>query len=75
MIVAKSLDLKPGDEVLDFGAGCCYVSEMLNRFGYLTVALDNDPEVLAIGHERLTLDPRRDRERARFVTGDGTCLP
>jgi ubiquinone/menaquinone biosynthesis C-methylase UbiE/glycosyltransferase involved in cell wall biosynthesis len=75
MIVAKSLGLRPGDEVLDFGAGSCYVSEMLNRFGYLTVALDNDPEVLAIGHERLTLDPRCDRERARFVTGDGTCLP
>lgn len=75
MIVAKSLGLRPGDKVLDFGAGSCYVSEMLNRFGYLTVALDNDPEVLAIGHERLTLDPRCDRERARFVTGDGTCLP
>ena len=39
------------------------------------MALDNDHEVLAIGHERLTLDPRCDRERARFVTGDGMCLP
>jgi ubiquinone/menaquinone biosynthesis C-methylase UbiE/glycosyltransferase involved in cell wall biosynthesis len=75
MVVAKSLRLRPGDEVLDFGAGSCYVSELLNRFGYLTVALDNDQEVLAIGHERLTLDPRCDRERARFVTGDGMCLP
>jgi SAM-dependent methyltransferase len=67
--------LRPGDTVLDFGAGSCYVSEMLNRFGYLTVALDNDPEVLTIGCERLTLDPRCDRERASFVTGDGMCLP
>jgi ubiquinone/menaquinone biosynthesis C-methylase UbiE/glycosyltransferase involved in cell wall biosynthesis len=75
MIVAKSLGLRPGDSVLDFGAGSCYVSELLNRFGYITVALDNDPEVLAIGHERLSLDPRCDRERAKFVTGDGTCLP
>jgi ubiquinone/menaquinone biosynthesis C-methylase UbiE/glycosyltransferase involved in cell wall biosynthesis len=75
MVVAKSLGLRPGDKVLDFGAGSCYVSELLNRFGYLTVALDNDQEVLAIGRERLTLDPRCDRERARFVTGDGMCLP
>ena len=42
--------------MLDFGAGSCYVSELLNRFGYRTVALDIDPEVLAIGCERLTLD-------------------
>jgi SAM-dependent methyltransferase/glycosyltransferase involved in cell wall biosynthesis len=75
MVVAKSLGLRPGDEVLDFGAGSCYVSELLNRFGYMTVALDNDQEVLAIGRERLTLDPRCDPERARFVTGDGMCLP
>ena len=46
---AKSLGLRPGDEVLDFGAGSCYVSELLNRFGYRTVALDIDREVLAIG--------------------------
>jgi ubiquinone/menaquinone biosynthesis C-methylase UbiE/glycosyltransferase involved in cell wall biosynthesis len=75
MVVAKSLGLRPGDEVLDFGAGSCYVSELLNRFGYRTVALDIDPEVLAIGCERLTLDPRCHPERARFVTGDGMRMP
>ena len=75
MVVAKSLGLRPGDEVLDFGAGSCYVSELLNRFGYRTVALDIDPEVLAIGCERLTLDPRCHSERAKFVTGDGMRLP
>jgi ubiquinone/menaquinone biosynthesis C-methylase UbiE/glycosyltransferase involved in cell wall biosynthesis len=75
MVVAKSLGLRPGDEVLDFGAGSCYVSELLNRLGYMTVALDIDQEVLAIGRERLTLDPRCHREHARFVTGDGMRLP
>jgi ubiquinone/menaquinone biosynthesis C-methylase UbiE/glycosyltransferase involved in cell wall biosynthesis len=75
MVVAKSLGLRPGDEVLDFGAGSCYVSELLNRLGYMTVAFDIDQEVLAIGRERLTLDPRCHRERARFVTGDGMRLP
>jgi ubiquinone/menaquinone biosynthesis C-methylase UbiE/glycosyltransferase involved in cell wall biosynthesis len=75
IIVAKSLELRPGDEVLDFATGSGFVSELLNRFGYVTVAFDIDPELLAIGQERLTLDPRCDPKRARFVSGDGMCLP
>jgi hypothetical protein len=67
-VVAKSLGLRPADEVLDFGAGSRCASELLSRFGHMTVALDMDQEVLAIGHERLTRDPKRHRERARFVT-------
>ena len=75
LIVAKSLGLRPGDMILDFGAGSCFVSELLNRFGYLTVALDIDHALLAIGRERLTIDPRCDPKRTRFVAGDGMCLP
>jgi ubiquinone/menaquinone biosynthesis C-methylase UbiE/glycosyltransferase involved in cell wall biosynthesis len=75
MVVARSLGLRPGDHVLDFGAGSCFVSELLNRLGYITVAFDIDPEILAIGRERLALDPRCDRDRSRFVAGDGMCLP
>jgi SAM-dependent methyltransferase len=75
MIVARSLGLRPGDQVLDFGAGSCFVSELLNRFGYLTVALDIDFDLLAIGQERLTMDSRCDREHSRFVAGDGMRLP
>jgi ubiquinone/menaquinone biosynthesis C-methylase UbiE/glycosyltransferase involved in cell wall biosynthesis len=75
MVVAKSLDLRPGAHVLDFAAGSCYVSELLNRLGYLTVAYDLDAEILAVGRERFTLDPRCDPERTRFVVGKGTCLP
>jgi ubiquinone/menaquinone biosynthesis C-methylase UbiE/glycosyltransferase involved in cell wall biosynthesis len=74
-VVAKSLDLRPGAEVLDFAAGSCYVSELLNRLGYLTVAYDLDAEILAIGRERFTLDPRCDPDRSRFVAGEGSCLP
>jgi ubiquinone/menaquinone biosynthesis C-methylase UbiE/glycosyltransferase involved in cell wall biosynthesis len=75
MVVAKSLDLRPGAEVLDFAAGSCYVSELLNRLGYFTVAYDLDAEILALGRERFTLDSRCDPDRTRFVVGDGTCLP
>jgi ubiquinone/menaquinone biosynthesis C-methylase UbiE/glycosyltransferase involved in cell wall biosynthesis len=75
IIVAKSLELRPGDEVLDFATGSGFVSELLNRFGYVTVAFDIDHELLAIGQERMTLDPRCDPKRARFVSGDGMRLP
>jgi ubiquinone/menaquinone biosynthesis C-methylase UbiE len=75
MVVARSLDLRPGAEVLDFASGSCYVSEFLNRIGYTTVAFDRDPELLAMGRERLTLDPRCDPGRTRFVMGDWLRLP
>jgi SAM-dependent methyltransferase/glycosyltransferase involved in cell wall biosynthesis len=75
MVVATSLALRPGAEVLDFAAGSCYISELLNRLGYRTVAFDLDAEMLALGRERFTLDPRCDPDRTRFVVGDGTCLP
>jgi SAM-dependent methyltransferase/glycosyltransferase involved in cell wall biosynthesis len=75
MVVARSLNLRPGAQVLDFAAGSCYVSELLNRLGYITVAFDLDPELLTIGRERFSLDPRCDRDRTRFAVGDGTRLP
>lgn len=39
------------------------------------MAFDLDPEILAIGRERLALDPRCDLARTRFVAGDGMRLP
>jgi SAM-dependent methyltransferase/glycosyltransferase involved in cell wall biosynthesis len=74
-IVAKSLDLRPGAEILDFASGSGYVSELLNRLGYTTIAFDLDPELLAVGRERLRLDPRCDTARTHFVVGDGLSLP
>jgi SAM-dependent methyltransferase len=74
-IVARSLDLRPGAEVLDFASGSGYVSELLNRLGYTTIAFDLDPQLLAAGRERLSLDPRCDTTRTHFVVGDGLSLP
>ena len=74
-VVAKSMDLRPGARVLDFASGSGYVSELLNRVGYITVAFDIDPGLLAIGCERLAMDSRCDPARTSFVVGDGGCLP
>jgi ubiquinone/menaquinone biosynthesis C-methylase UbiE/glycosyltransferase involved in cell wall biosynthesis len=75
IIMAKSLGLRPGDEVLDFATGSGFVSELLNRFGYVTVAFDIDHELMTVAQERLTLDLRCDPKRTRFVAGDGLYLP
>jgi len=74
-VAGRSLNLRPGAEVLDFASGSCFVSELLNRLGYVTTALDADASILAIGRERLVLDPRCDVSRARFVSGEGMRLP
>ena len=44
------LDCRPGDRVLDFGAGSGFSSEMLARFGYAVVAID--PDLLALSRNR-----------------------
>jgi ubiquinone/menaquinone biosynthesis C-methylase UbiE len=74
-ICGEALDCAPGDLVLEFAAGPSYASELLNRLGYRTVALDIDPEILSFARERLTLDQRLDAKRAEFVCGDGQHLP
>ena len=65
----------PGDSVLEFGAGPSYASELLNRLGYCTVALDIDPEILTTGRGRFNLDSRLTSDWSSFVAGDGQLLP
>ena len=74
-IAGQALDCIPGDLVLEFAAGTGYASEWFNRLGYCTVAVDLDAEILSYARERMTLDQRIERRRARFVAGDGQCLP
>ncbi len=56
------LDCRPGDRVLDLGAGSGFSSEMLARFGYDVVAVD--PDLAALGHNR-----RRPRIDASRIAG------
>jgi protein-L-isoaspartate O-methyltransferase len=62
-IAGEALHCAPGDLVMEFGAGPCYASELLNRLGYRTVALDLDPQILSYGRERMTLDQRLEPRR------------
>jgi len=74
-VAARALDLRPGARVLDFASGSGFVTELLNRLGYRTVAVDLDPPTLRHARERVGLDARCEAERATFVAGDGQRLP
>jgi ubiquinone/menaquinone biosynthesis C-methylase UbiE len=74
-VAARALGLRPGARVLDFASGSGFVTELLNRLGYRTVAVDLDPPTLRHARERVGLDARCEAERATFVAGDGQRLP
>lgn len=74
-ILGKSLNCAPGDLILDFACGPGYVSEILNRFGYYTVAFDLNPEAIKIAQRRFQLDQRLSARRADFVVGDALKMP
>ena len=44
---------RPGDRVLDVGAGSCWVSEWLQRFNVQTVSVDIATDMLRVGRARL----------------------
>ena len=62
------LEPKPGDLVLDLGAGSCWVSEWLRRFNVETVSVDIAIDMLRVGQSRLGAG-------ARLVAGDLEALP
>jgi len=72
--VGQALDCRPGDKVLDFAGGTCFVSEMLNRLGIYTVALDLQADRLRIGQARLACDTRLNQVSS-FCCADGQQMP
>lgn len=75
-LLVHHLRLAPGDVVLELGAGTCWLSLLLNRFGCPTIAVDVSPSALEIGKaafERETgvnwaLEPK-------FLAYDGHHIP
>jgi SAM-dependent methyltransferase len=75
-IVLDALDLGIGHAVLDFGAGSCWVSSILNRLRCRTISLDVSSTALDLGRELFALDPRHRMELApRFLLYDGHRIP
>jgi SAM-dependent methyltransferase len=75
-VLIDGLRLQPGDTVLELGAGSCWLSHLLNRFGCRTIAVDVSPSALAIGRRVFERDPRTNWTLApQFLAYDGHTLP
>ena len=70
------LRLTPGETVLEIGAGSCWLSHILNRFGCRTIAVDVSATALDIGRQLFERDSQTNWELdPRFLTYDGHRLP
>jgi SAM-dependent methyltransferase len=69
------LDCRPGDRVLDVGAGSGFSSEMLARFGYNVVAIDPDHRALRHNLARGRFDRERIQGRRAAVEAVAERLP
>jgi len=75
-VLFHALRLSPHDVVLELGAGTCWVSHFLNRYGCKTISVDVSETALRLGRE---LFERDDQTRwdvgPEFVVYDGRRLP
>jgi SAM-dependent methyltransferase len=69
------LDCRPGDRVLDLGAGAGFSSEMLARLGYRVVAIDPDLGALKHNRARPLFDRRRIEGVVTVAGGVAESLP
>ena len=67
-VLMRVLAPEPSDAILDLGAGSCWVSDWLRRFGFKTVAVDIAWDMLRLGADRL-------RSPHGLVVGDMERLP
>ena len=70
------LRITPEEVVLEFGAGTCWVSHFLNRFGCKTISVDVSPTALRLGRTLFERDSRtRWEAEPEFLVYDGHRLP
>ena len=75
-ILIAGARLQPGDAVLEIGAGSCWLSHLLNRYGCRTIAVDVSPAALALGRRLFERDPWTNWAlEPRFLAYDGHRLP
>ena len=75
-VLMRALRLRPGDVVAEIGAGTCWLSHMLNRYGCRTIAIDVSTTALALGRELFEGDPLTDWTLdPAFLVYDGYTIP
>ncbi|MDE3157096.1 MAG: class I SAM-dependent methyltransferase [Acidobacteriota bacterium] len=75
-VLLQALNLQAGDTVVELGAGSCWLSQMLNRYGCRTISVDVSPTALEIGRQLFQRDPATNWDlRPQFIAYDGHTLP
>jgi SAM-dependent methyltransferase len=75
-VLIEAMRLRPGDVVVELGAGSCWLSHMLNLFGCTTVAVDVSSTALALGRLAFERDARTRWDlEPQFITYDGVKVP
>lgn len=75
-VLVDGLRLRPGDVVLELGAGTCWLSHLLNRYGCKTIVVDVSPTALSMGRSLFERDPRTNWHlEPEFHVYDGHTLP
>lgn len=68
--------IQPGDTVVEIGAGTCWLSHFLNRYGCSTVAVDVSSTALDIGRQLFKREPSTNWSLdPQFAAYDGRSLP
>lgn len=68
--------VRPGDTVVEFGAGSCWLSHFLNRYGCRTISVDVSATALDFGKQLFERDPRTNWSlEPRFRAYDGHTVP
>ena len=75
-VLLSALHVAPGDVVMEVGAGSCWLSHILNRYGCRTIAVDVSSTALALGRQLFETDPRTNWQLGpEFLSYDGHHLP
>ncbi len=75
-VLFHCLHLSPHDIVLELGAGTCWLSHFLNRYGCKTIAVDVSTTALELGRSLFERDPQtRWEAEPEFVPYDGWRIP
>ena len=75
-VLLEGIRLRPTDVVVELGAGACWVSHFLNKYGCKTISIDVSKTALELGEEVFRRDPAtRWGAAPEFIAYDGHRLP